>query len=994
MKRLLHILLLACALFAAQRSGAQYYTWGSDPANLRWSTVRTPDVRMIYPDTVSGVAQRTLFYLRTIRPDIGYGFRHGPMRIPLVMHPENFRSNGLVMYLPKRVEFLTSPSIESYSMPWYKQLAAHEYRHAVQYNNLDRGVIRALSYLLGQQGSTIGLLCMPIWVMEGDAVMTETAMSSYGRGLQPSFSLAYRALGDIGRDRRNLDRWFCGSYRSHVPDHYELGYQICSYAYEKYDENIWDKVAWYSARNPYVLMTTHVALKKFYGTSVSQLFRETFDDLHAYWNSLPAAPDSATPLCTLPDDNYTTYRWPLELDGGRVLALKTDYDRPTHFVEIDRATGAERLVAHIGQVSTRPTLGNGIVWWTEYRRSKLFEQRVNSQLCYMRLDDRQPRTVSGERRALYPTAAGDDVGWVEYDYDGSYSVIVQCADGTRRRFAAPARSEIHGLAWDEVTVAWYVVVTDDDGMHLARIDSEGLHPVTSGAYITLSNLRAGGGRLYYGSIASGKDEIHCYDLMARREYRITTSTYGSFDPAPAAGEVLATTYDRRGYKVAAQPLADSTLIPVVPASLPVDLVNPPRKRWPVVNLDTVRFTTADSLLQADLYRTKRYRKAPNLVNVHSWMPLAFDPFAAVDEHVFDVNLGVTLLSQNLLSNTEAFVSYGWNRREGSVFRLGARYFGLGVRFDLDAAYGGNQKFYSPFKAADMKGDPQIDGETGFLKTPEYPSPDKYYSVGLSATLPLYFQCGYHTRMLSIATGWNYSNGMVAKLGRIEWKDHNITNLQYIGFYEGLHKLSFSVGFSDQVRMAHRDFAPRWGYTLSAGYTFNPSDSYFSDLISTYAQCYLPGFVRHHSLRAAVSYQTSIGGYKFPSGYAPLSYRSTRLIPRGYTSADILSNNYLAAALDYQLPVWYPEGGIGSLLYFKRIRINIGGDYAQFRDYRPGRTLADGRMIRRRIWSVGGDLVLDVNLFRQPASATSSVKLSCYRPSNGGVWFAASVGLPF
>ena len=83
-----------------------------------------------------------------------------------------------------------------------------------------------------------------------------------------------------------------------------------------------------------------------------------------------------------------------------------------------------------------------------------------------------------------------------------------------------------------------------------------------------------------------------------------------------------------------------------------------------------------------------------------------------------------------------------------------------------------------------------------------------------------------------------------------------------------------------------------------------------------------------------------------------------------------------------------------MLYFKRIRLNVGGDYAQFRDYMPGQHASDGRMLRRRIWSVGGDLVFDVNLFRQPASATSSVKLSFYRPSNGGVWFTAAVGLPF
>ena len=278
------------ALLLAERAAAQYYTWGSDPTGLKWSQVRTPDVRIIYPDTAAAIADRTLFCIEKVKPYIGYGFRHPAMRIPFVMHPENFRSNGLVMWLPKRVEFLTSPAVESYAMPWYKQLTAHEYRHAVQYNNLNRGVIKALSYVLGQQGSTIGLLYLPIWLLEGDAVMSETAMSSFGRGVQPSFTLEYRALGRRILERRNPDKWFCGSYREYVPDHYQLGYQIAAYAYHRYDENIWDKVAWYSIRNPYIFFTTPKALKKFYATSVHRLFDETFQRLNDFWEQLPERP--------------------------------------------------------------------------------------------------------------------------------------------------------------------------------------------------------------------------------------------------------------------------------------------------------------------------------------------------------------------------------------------------------------------------------------------------------------------------------------------------------------------------------------------------------------------------------------------------------------------------------------------------------------------------------------------------------------------------------
>ena len=91
MRRQLLLLALLCALCGAERAAAQYYTWGSDPPQ-KWSAIRTPDVRMIYPDTVSAVARRTLFYIRTVRPDIAFGFRHGPMRIPFVIHPENFQS--------------------------------------------------------------------------------------------------------------------------------------------------------------------------------------------------------------------------------------------------------------------------------------------------------------------------------------------------------------------------------------------------------------------------------------------------------------------------------------------------------------------------------------------------------------------------------------------------------------------------------------------------------------------------------------------------------------------------------------------------------------------------------------------------------------------------------------------------------------------------------------------------------------------------------------
>ena len=77
---------LALSTFNFQLSTAQYYDWGPSPANVRWRTIRTPDVKLIYPADFEASALRTLWYLDTVRTHIDYGFRHGTMRTPVVIH--------------------------------------------------------------------------------------------------------------------------------------------------------------------------------------------------------------------------------------------------------------------------------------------------------------------------------------------------------------------------------------------------------------------------------------------------------------------------------------------------------------------------------------------------------------------------------------------------------------------------------------------------------------------------------------------------------------------------------------------------------------------------------------------------------------------------------------------------------------------------------------------------------------------------------------------
>ena len=1062
---------MAVALVATHSVSAQYYSWGADPTYMRWYKLKGEKIDVIYPDSARELGYKMMHYTKAVQPYIGFGFRHGPMKIPFVIHPENFSSNGMVMWLPKRVEILSSPAVSGYSMPWLKQLAAHEYRHTVQYNNLNRGFVKVFSYLFGQQSSTFGLLFMPLWGLEGDATISETQMSSFGRGLQPSFSMHFRTVGNFAKTG-NLSKWFCGSYREYIPDHYQLGYQITSYADTKYDENVWDKVVRFAVRNPYVIATTWAGLRRFYNTTADKLTRETFADLNDYWNSLPYQPNTSTQLSIDGEKGYTEHRYPQYIDHEKILSLCKTLDKPDAFVITNSKSGKSKHLAYTGAVSTRPSeIVGGRIWWTEYRRSLLFAERVNSKLCYMDLERGRTRTINRKDNVLYPTPISEhELAWVEYAPNGEYSIVrgnpTAHHEKEYLRVDVPQDKEIHGLAYDNYTRALYFIVTDDSGMWLGRVGkNRELEHITEGAYITLSDLRAKDGVLYFGSIQSGKDEVHCYDLRTNTQYRISASTYGSFSPMPAEeiklsesqkrlrnaveslnldqvckGDnerfVLMTTYDRYGYHIAEQKVIRDTLPKVEPSKLPINLVNPPRKKWNVINLDTVRFAGVDSMQlqmkaanngkhnRAKWLRDKRYSGPAHLFNIHSWAPVSYDPFSLSEEGAFDFNLGATIMSQNILSTASGFLTWGWNSKDGHVFKGAFRYYGLGVNLSINATYGGTQQLYSAYT---YLYDPISDnfeavlpgGNETYITNPitgkleqvlnEIPKRGKYYNVGVMASLPLYFQAGYHTRYVQVSAGYNYSNGLVAKIDKLSLdidKGH-VSNIAKVGYKEGVHLLQFGAGFQDQVRLAHKDFQPRWGQVFSVNYALNPADNNFSHLVSVYGKAYFPGIAKHHSLSLAAVYQTSIKGFDNDRALSNLAFHSGRLIPRGFYTSDIENRNYVSTSLNYSLPICYPDLGLGAIIYFKRLRLNLGVDYASFTSKIP---YVDknynffSRLERQRIMSYGGDISLDFNLFQMPAAGTTSVTLSIYQPTvltkhkKGGErrppFVKVGLGLPF
>ncbi len=630
------------------------------------------------------------------------------------------------------------------------------------------------------------------------------------------------------------------------------------------------------------------------------------------------------------------------------------------------------------------------MWWSEYRPSLLFAEKIDSKVCYLDIESGKKGVIKGIDNALYPTPIGDNsdhFAYVEYHYSGRYTVVERLNGEEIARTTYPTLCEIHGLAWDDKTDALYVIITTDDGMWLGACHDGEIKPLTQPAYITLSDLRAAGGKLYFGSIASGRDEIHSLDIASREQMQLTSSTYGAFDTSrpTAQGDILLTTYNKLGYHLSTQ-REDALNRAIEPSKLPLNIVNPPCVELDVINVDSLRFNSADSLASLEQAPSSRFRKGSNLFNIHSWAPVKYNPFSLSTE---DVGLGVTLLSQNLLSTAQSYVAYGWNSSDRSSVEAAASFWGLGLQFDIAAKWGGYQNISTYYLVAASEG--------GVL-APDIPSAKHRYSLSTAVTLPLYFSGGYMSSSLYLSSSFSLSNDRVQSFSGYQaylelldlyklfegappssLSSQLLESIDRAGFSDVLTSLSFNASHSRLARLATRDIYSRLGYVVGTSYTLNPTDRDFSSLVVAAATAYLPGVTTNHSLRVAASYQTQVGGYKY-NGIPVIGYQSTTLIPKGYTISEFFSQNLYSTEINYSFPICYPNIGIPATIFIKRVRANIGAGYARFDNIYAKSGVGD-------IYSYGGDLSIDFTPLRLPDAATTSVTFSLYKPQNKSLYFS-------
>ena len=174
MKRLLAVI---AAILACSCAFAQFNTSGSDPFSVRWMEISSDNFRVIYPEGMDSLARVYARRLETARVMNGWssGFLVGQnysTKMPVVLHAYNSTPNASVAWAPKIMDIFTVP--EAYGptpMPWEKELALHEGRHAAQMQFGSTRIYRPFQYLTGElfAGALAGIFPGPV-LLEGDAV--------------------------------------------------------------------------------------------------------------------------------------------------------------------------------------------------------------------------------------------------------------------------------------------------------------------------------------------------------------------------------------------------------------------------------------------------------------------------------------------------------------------------------------------------------------------------------------------------------------------------------------------------------------------------------------------------------------------------------------------------------------------------------------------------------------------------------------------------------
>ena len=880
------------ALFLCHAASAQFDSAGDDPGRTRWSEVETDHYRVIYPrapfrSLLSDEYARELERVRdAVGRSVGYypgGLQWGK-KTPVILHQSSIYSNGSVSWAPRTINLYTIPDpYDALPYPWHRHLIVHEIRHHAQMQLAYDGLLRPVNWIVGElwPGAVSALYPNRV-LLEGDAVVAETALTPSGRGRNASFMNYYQVAFDEG-DFRDYYKWQYGSFRNYSPDFYSTGYMLVSGLRCFYDRPLvmaeyFDAVA----RRPFRLGNIQRTARSASGKSFKETFLEIEKGYHSIWTREAEERAPFIPMERLtPEPKFATDYAHAVAAGDRIYVVKRGKLDSPRLVGID-GKGKETDFGPWPSVASSFVYDgqNGRFYFSETRIDPRWSLAGTSVIRYFSTEDHRAHDLTKGGRLFnpHPFRDGERVAAGSYPEEGGTDLVILDAGSGAVIETVPSPEGVQLLEPAYLRGTIYCIGISDDGAGIWRLEDDEWEIASAPSYKQMFNLEAGEDWLRYVSDLDGSNELYCFFPETGKTFRMTSLRYGGTDFTVARDTLCYSSMTRSGLALFRTPLSALSPVEADPSAV---------HSYPVADLLSAQEEELSRLV-ADAPREDRplaegkpYGKAGHLLKIHSWAPLCVD-YDAIESLSLDFGystafLGATGFFQNDLGTMGGSISYGALPEDGS-WRHGAHlkliYSGLYPVIEGSVDFNGRARYmylYTETRYGELLSIPATT-----LRRLDEPN--------LAATLKFYIP-------------WNLSRGGVLR-GLIPMAEISVSNDMYRKgavvkdavqqfsipghtYFRGytpagsalMSTLRFSVrGYSMLPTSSSRVY-PKWGIGAEAGcFGRLALEDFFAPEVYCYLYGYLPGLAPSHGLKLTLMADSPLRRSIFPETRLSISPR--------------------------------------------------------------------------------------------------------------------------
>lgn len=891
MKRLASIKYILLIFFCFQIGIAysQLFLTGEDPASLKWQQINTENFQLIFPQGYEKQAQYFANALDKAYKLVPQSLKKSPRKISVLIHNQSVISNGMTPWAPARIEAYATPPQNSYADHWLNQLAIHELRHVVQIEKMNSGLTKVLGLLFGQQAAAAVLgIYLPWWFIEGDAVVTETALSKSGRGRLPSFEMSLKAQL-LEKGIYDYEKANHASYKTFTPNPYELGYQIVAYGRSKYGTELWENALENVARRPLSITPFSSSIKKTTGLSKRDFYVKSMEFLIEKWGAEQANINTSNfhSITSIPV-HYSSYTNPVSLSDGSVIVFKTSMDEVRQIISVDKSGNEEVLLSPGASYKESLSLGSNLLCWAEIEVDARWTHRSYSVIKLFNIETKVLTDLTRKSRYFAPqiNPHGTKVAAIEVSPENQYAlVILDVLNGEElHRYESHDGTFLMHPKWSENGDEIVMTILNEKGknIRIQNLVNGQTDDILDFSFAEISRPQLIGGRVFFIASYSGIDNLYAYDRLTKDIHQITSVKYGvdSYTTNSSQSQLIFSNYTSNGFALSIQNIDPQIEIPL--SEIKMKQYHLAEKMAAqengIVEVDSIEMKT---------YEVEKYSKMNGLFNFHSWYPFSMD----LDD--YEAKPGLLFISQNMLGTAITSVGYEYDLNEKlGKYYANFEYRGWYPHIDLNIEYAKERGFYRHTDTLDQEHEIRFTFH-------EFET-----SIGISQ--PLNFSKN------------KFVSGLTPFL-RLKNTHRKIDDGFDLDFTEAsFQSLEYGISVYHYLRSSLRDLYPKWGFVGRLRFTHTPFTSLEkSNMLSLESVIYVPGFMNHHGFKFYGAAQLrKVGNYN-PSNIVPFI--------RGMTRPSLY--DYYRLSVDYKFPLAYPDWDLNSAVYLKRITMALFYDYA-------------------------------------------------------------------